>query len=45
VPREEIAAALSLSEDQVGRVIADIERKRRATDYLRAHPINLDPAE
>ena len=44
VPHEEIAAALGLSEDQVGRVIADIERKRRATDYLRAHPINLDPA-
>lgn len=42
VARAEIAAALELNEDQVVRVIADIERKRRATEYLRMHPINLD---
>jgi NAD+ synthase len=42
VPRAEIAAALNLSEDQVGGVIADIERKRRATEYLRTLPLNLE---
>lgn len=42
VARSEIAAALDLTVDQVARVIADIERKHRATDYLRMHPINLD---
>lgn len=42
VARADIAAVLELSEDQVARVIADIERKRRATEYLRAYPINLD---
>ena len=42
VARPEIAAALGLTVDQVARVIADIERKHRATQYLRMHPINLD---
>jgi NAD+ synthase len=42
VARSEIAAALDLNEDQVARVIADIERKHRATEYLRMHPINMD---
>jgi NAD+ synthase len=42
VARVEIAAALQLTEDQVARVIADIERKQRTTEYLRMHPINLD---
>lgn len=42
VDRSEIAAALGLTGDQVARVIADIERKHRATEYLRMHPINLD---
>jgi len=40
--RSEIASALDLTADQVARVIADIERKHRATEYLRMHPINLD---
>lgn len=42
VARADIAAALELTEDQVARVIADIERKHRTTEYLRMHPINLD---
>ncbi|HWQ05164.1 MAG TPA: NAD(+) synthase [Longilinea sp.] len=42
VSRSEIAAALDLTVDQVARVIADIERKHRTTEYLRMHPINLD---
>ncbi len=37
-----IASTLNLTIDQVERVIADIERKRRATEYLRTHPINLE---
>lgn len=35
----EIASALGLAEPQVARVIADIERKKRATAYLREAPI------
>lgn len=42
VPLADIAAALDLTEDQVARVIADIERKHRTTEYLRTHPINLE---
>lgn len=40
VPHEHIGAALGLSAEQVGRVIADIESKKRATEYLRAAPLN-----
>ncbi|GAP13447.1 NAD+ synthetase [Longilinea arvoryzae] len=42
VDHAEIAGALELTVEQVERVIADIERKRRATEYLRTQPINLD---
>ncbi len=42
VPVKEIAQAAELTEEQVQRVIADIERKKRATQYLRAHPAHLE---
>jgi len=42
VPVKEIAEAAELTEEQVNRVIADIERKKRATQYLRAHPAQLE---
>lgn len=42
VARADIASALGLTEDQVARVVADIERKHRTTEYLRTHPINLE---
>jgi NAD+ synthase len=41
LPNEEIAAALGLTGDQVGRVIADIEHKKRSTEFLRTPPVNL----
>jgi len=37
----EIASALGLSDEQVVRVIADIERKKRTTSYLREIPIQI----
>ena len=39
VPPKEIAAALDLTEEQVMRVMRDIEQKRRTTEYLRAQPL------
>lgn len=39
---EEIARALDLTTDQVERVIADIRRKQRTTDYLRASPLVME---
>lgn len=39
-----IAAALGLSADQVERVIRDIQKKKRTTEYLRRAPIVLDAA-
>ncbi|BAJ64031.1 NAD(+) synthase [Anaerolinea thermophila] len=42
IPTKEIAEAAELTEEQVQRVIADIERKKRATQYLRAHPVHLE---
>jgi len=42
VPKEEIAAALELTAEQVGRVITDIENKKRTTEFLRKPPINLE---
>lgn len=42
IPTKEIAEATELTEEQVQRVIADIERKKRATQYLRAHPAHLE---
>jgi NAD+ synthase len=44
VPAEEIAAALNLTDDQVGRILDDILRKRRTTDYLRS-PVMTVKAE
>ena len=41
VPAEQIAAALSLTVEQVERVINDTIRKQRTTAYLRAAPINF----
>jgi NAD+ synthase len=38
IPNEQTAAALDLSVEQVERVIADIIRKRRTTEYLRMPP-------
>lgn len=38
MPRREIAAALDLSEEQVERVVTDIKRKQRTTEYLRMPP-------
>jgi len=34
VPAEEVAAALGLTETQVGRALRDVEQKRRTTRYL-----------
>ncbi|MBU0754797.1 MAG: NAD(+) synthase [Planctomycetes bacterium] len=43
IPREEVAKALGLSEDQVERVQQDIMQKWRTTEYLRENPLELDP--
>jgi NAD+ synthase len=40
-PPAEIAAALALTPEQVQRVIADVESKKRATEYLRAPALKL----
>jgi NAD+ synthase len=40
-PPAEIAAALDLTREQVQRVIADVESKKRATEYLRAPALKL----
>ena len=42
---DEIAARLGLTEEQVSRVIADIVRKERTTDYLRSAAIGFDESE
>ncbi len=41
VPAEEMASGLGLTRDQVERVIDDIMRKQRATQYLRALPLQV----
>lgn len=41
VPTDEIAAATDLTEEAVGRVIRDIEQKRRTTAYLHERPVLL----
>jgi NAD+ synthase len=38
IPSSEVAAAVRLTADQVGRVFKDIEAKRRATRYLHRRP-------
>ena len=45
VAPEAAAAELGLSPEQVRRVYDDIEQKRRATTYLHAAPILLEPVE
>jgi NAD+ synthase len=42
VPAEEVAPAVGLTPDQVGRVFKDIESKRRATKYLHMRPLLVD---
>ena len=39
---ETIAAGLKLSADQVNRVVQDIQRKQRTTDYLRTPALRMD---
>ncbi len=43
VPTEEVAHVLDLAPDQVQRVYDDIDQKRRATAYLHAPPLLLEP--
>jgi NAD+ synthase len=45
VPAAEAAEVMDLSEEQVERVFADIIRKQRATEYLRALPIEYGREE
>jgi NAD+ synthase len=42
LPAAEVAAALSLSEEQVLRVFRDIEAKRRTTQYLHEPPLLVE---
>lgn len=42
VPAADVAGALDLTPDQVERVYADIDQKRRTTAYLHAAPILLE---
>ena len=39
IPAEEVAPAVALTSEQVGRVFKDIEAKRRATRYLHTPPL------
>lgn len=39
VPVEEVSAATGLTTDQVERVLADIDQKRRTTEYLHLAPV------
>lgn len=39
VPAADVAEVMSLTEEQVRRAFTDLERKRRATEYLRTLPI------
>lgn len=43
IPAAEVAAAASLTEDQVDRVWRDIVAKRKATRYLHLPPLLVDP--
>lgn len=43
VDTEEVASVLGLTADQVDRVYADIDQKRRSTAYLHAPPLLLAP--
>ncbi|MCK5076976.1 MAG: NAD(+) synthase, partial [Calditrichia bacterium] len=41
-PIEEVAKVMDLSVEQVKRVWGDIERKIKATEYLRMHPLEIN---
>ena len=43
VAPEDVAGALGITAEQVGRVYKDIEAKRRATRYLHAGPLLVEP--
>jgi NAD+ synthase len=43
VPPSELAAALKVTEEHAGIVYGDIQGKRRATQYLHARPLLVDP--
>jgi NAD+ synthase len=43
VPTEEVAHALALTVEQVERVYADIDTKRRTTRYLHLPPLLVEP--
>ena len=45
VPAAEAAAVLELTAEQVERVYRDIEAKRRATRYLHANALLVDPVD
>jgi NAD+ synthase len=42
VPKEAIAQALALETEQVERIINDVIRKKRATEYLRMPVVHLE---
>ena len=42
IPKEEIARAAGISEEQVTRIQNDIKRKIRTAEYLKQQPIHLD---
>lgn len=42
---DEVAAVLDFTAEQIGRVYADIDQKRRTTAYLHAAPILLEPVD
>jgi NAD+ synthase len=43
IPADQVAATLGFTGEQVERVYKDIDQKRRATAYLHAEPILLEP--
>ncbi len=43
VPTDDVAAVMNLSPVQVRRVFDDLQRKERATEYLRMAPLQLTP--
>ena len=45
VSNDRIADELDLSPDQVERIVADIQRKKRTTEYLRTYPLEIDHEE
>jgi len=42
-PLTEVSAALGLSEEQILRGYANLTQKKRATNYLRMSPVEIDP--